>query len=114
MQINLTGFLNGKNARLFMAALWEHLLSAMENEMGVPEAFIAAKKAEIQAREVSIFHWLVSSRQTPNQADLCQVKKKQLSLSKTQEMLSGFELTIFMLDQNNLTLILCQLCFEHN
>lgn len=75
MQINLTGFLNGKNARLFMAALWEHLLSAMENEMGVPEAFIAAKKAEIQAREVSIFHWLVSSRQTPNQADLCQVKK---------------------------------------
>lgn len=56
MQINLTGFLNGKNARLFMAALWEHLLSAMENEMGVPEAFIAAKKAEIQAREVSIFH----------------------------------------------------------
>ena len=53
MQINLTGFLNGKNARLFMAAMWEHLLSAMDNEMGVPEAFVEAKKAEIQAREVS-------------------------------------------------------------
>lgn len=35
-----------------MGALWEHLLSAQDNEMGVPEAFIEAKKAEIQARQV--------------------------------------------------------------
>ena len=28
MQINLTGFLNGKNARLFMGELWTHLNSA--------------------------------------------------------------------------------------
>jgi len=54
MQINLTGFLNGKNARLFMGELWGHLISAQENEMGVPQAFIEAKKAEIKAREVSI------------------------------------------------------------
>lgn len=53
MQINLTGFLNGKNARLFMAALWEHLLSAQENSMGVPAAFIEAKEAEMRARKVS-------------------------------------------------------------
>jgi len=48
MQINLTGFLNGKNARLFMAALWQHLISAQQNEMGVPTAFVEAKKAELE------------------------------------------------------------------
>ena len=56
MQINLTGFLNGKNARVFMGGLWEHLLSAQENEMGVPEAFLEAKRAELQAKKVSIIY----------------------------------------------------------
>lgn len=53
MQINLTGFLNGKNARVFIGDLWGHLLSAQENDMGVPEAFLEAKKAELQAQKVN-------------------------------------------------------------
>ena len=31
MQINLTGFLNGRNARVFMQELWDLLLSAQES-----------------------------------------------------------------------------------
>ena len=31
MQINLTGFLHGKNARIFMQELWDLLLSAQDN-----------------------------------------------------------------------------------
>jgi serine/arginine repetitive matrix protein 1 len=58
MQINLTGFLNGKNARVFMADLWEHLVSAQENEFGVPAAFVDAKKAELQAQKVRFVWWL--------------------------------------------------------
>lgn len=53
MQINLTGFLNGKNARIFMASLWQHLVSAQQNEYGVPEAFLEAKKAELKAKQVN-------------------------------------------------------------
>lgn len=55
MQINLTGFLNGKNARVFIGALWGHLLSAQENDMGVPEAFLEAKKAELLAKKVRAY-----------------------------------------------------------
>ena len=34
MQINLTGFVNGKNARLFMGELWALLDSAQQTESG--------------------------------------------------------------------------------
>ena len=34
MQINLTGFVNGKNARLFMGELWALLASAQATESG--------------------------------------------------------------------------------
>ena len=34
MQINLTGFVNGKNARLFMGELWSLLDSAQQTESG--------------------------------------------------------------------------------
>lgn len=51
MQINLTGFLNGKNARLFMEDLWSLLLSAQDSDTGIPEEFIQAKKEEILKRE---------------------------------------------------------------
>lgn len=55
MQINLTGFLNGKNARLFMGELWELLLSAQASENGIPESFTQQKKEEIKKRMVSTF-----------------------------------------------------------
>lgn len=47
MQINMTGFLNGKNARQFMDELWALLLSAQESETGIPAEFINQKKEEI-------------------------------------------------------------------
>lgn len=51
MQINLTGFLNGKNARQFMDELWALLLSAQESDTGIPYEFIQQKKDEIIKRE---------------------------------------------------------------
>ena len=53
MQINLTGFLNQKNARIFMTELWELLGSAMENIGGIPAKFVEQKKEEIKRRQVS-------------------------------------------------------------
>uniref|UniRef100_A0A8C5HWI7 Serine/arginine repetitive matrix protein 1 n=1 Tax=Gouania willdenowi TaxID=441366 RepID=A0A8C5HWI7_GOUWI len=52
MQINLTGFLNGKNAREFMRDLWPLLLSAQENIAGIPSAFLEQKKEEIRQRQI--------------------------------------------------------------
>ncbi|TNN83134.1 Serine/arginine repetitive matrix protein 1 [Liparis tanakae] len=52
MQINLTGFLNGKNAREFMRDLWPLLLSAQENIAGIPSAFLEQKKEEIKQRQI--------------------------------------------------------------
>uniref|UniRef100_A0AAV2JGR3 L-threonine 3-dehydrogenase, mitochondrial n=1 Tax=Knipowitschia caucasica TaxID=637954 RepID=A0AAV2JGR3_KNICA len=52
MQINLTGFLNGKNAREFMKDLWPLLLSAQENIAGIPSAFLEQKKEEIRLRQL--------------------------------------------------------------
>ena len=43
MQINLTGFLNGKNARTFMSELWEHLNSAQNSENGIPQELVNIK-----------------------------------------------------------------------
>ncbi len=54
MQINLTGFLNAKNARIFMAELWELLISAMDNIGGIPAKFLEQKKEEIRKRQVRI------------------------------------------------------------
>lgn len=59
MQINLTGFLNGKNARVFMTDLWELLLSAQDSPTGIPEKFIEKKKEEIKKRMV-INYFLLS------------------------------------------------------
>lgn len=52
MQINLTGFLNGKNARTFMGELWDLLTSAQESVSGIPEQFMEKKKEEIKKRMV--------------------------------------------------------------
>ena len=53
IQINLTGFLNAKNARQFMCELWDLLLSAMDNIGGIPAKFVEQKKEEIKRRQVS-------------------------------------------------------------
>ena len=52
MQINLTGFLNPKNARIFMGELWELLCSAQDNIGGIPAKFVEQKKEEIKKRQV--------------------------------------------------------------
>ena len=58
MQINLTGFLNGKNARIFMGELWKLLDSAQNNESGIPQEMIDKKKEEIKNRRVWLYiHW---------------------------------------------------------
>lgn len=51
MQIHMTGFLNGKNARVFMDELWALLLSAQDSDSGIPADFILQKKEEILKRE---------------------------------------------------------------
>lgn len=43
MQINLTGFLNGKNSRIFMAELWSLLWSAQTSETGIPQELVDLK-----------------------------------------------------------------------
>ncbi len=53
MQINLTGFLNGKDARIFMSELWDLLLSAQDSPSGIPEVFMEQKKEEIKKRMVT-------------------------------------------------------------
>lgn len=60
MQINLTGFLNGRNARSFMGELWDLLVSAQESVTGIPEAFLQQKKDQIKKRLViTSFHLYV-------------------------------------------------------
>ena len=59
MQLNLTGFLNGKNARLFMGELWKLLDSAQNNESGIPQEMIDKKKEEIKHRRVGFINCTV-------------------------------------------------------
>lgn len=54
IQIQITGFLQGKNARIFVGELWELLVSAQENIGGIPTAFLEKKKEEIRLRKVRI------------------------------------------------------------
>ena len=51
MQINLTGFLNGKYARMFMGELWAMLDSAQNSENGIPTELLNAKMDEIKERK---------------------------------------------------------------
>ena len=51
MQINLTGFLNGKNARTFMGELWSMLDSAQKSERGIPQELLDQKKEEMKSRD---------------------------------------------------------------
>ena len=54
MQMNLTGFLHGKNARVFMQELWELLTSAQETIGGIPTKFLEQKKEEIRQKKVEL------------------------------------------------------------
>lgn len=56
MQINLTGFLNGRDARIFMGELWSRLASAQNSKGGVPPELLEKKKEEIRKLLVSVFH----------------------------------------------------------
>lgn len=53
IQINLTGFLHGKNAREFMAELWALLIQAQENPTGIPDSLLDVKKEELAKKRVS-------------------------------------------------------------
>ena len=50
LQMNLTGFLHGKNARIFMQELWELLTSAQESIGGIPTKFLEQKREEIRQK----------------------------------------------------------------
>merc|ERR1712223_1368887 len=50
MQINLIGFLNGKNARIFMGELWKLLDSAQKTSSGIPQELIDKKKEEMKSK----------------------------------------------------------------
>jgi serine/arginine repetitive matrix protein 1 len=52
MQINLTGFLNGKKAREFMGELWELMLAAQSSPDGIPPQLVELKKKDIEKRQV--------------------------------------------------------------
>lgn len=52
LQMNLTGFLHAKYARVFMQELWDLLTSAQENIGGIPTQFLEEKKEEIRQRKV--------------------------------------------------------------
>ncbi len=54
MQINLTGFLGGSKARLFIGELWNLLASAQSSPDGIPAELVEMKKKEILKAKVDI------------------------------------------------------------
>lgn len=52
MQINLTGFLQSKNAMEFMAELWELLISGEASPNGIPEQLMDLKREELAKKKV--------------------------------------------------------------
>lgn len=52
MQINLTGFLQSKNAMEFMAELWDLLISAQDSPTGIPEHLMDLKREELAKKKV--------------------------------------------------------------
>jgi serine/arginine repetitive matrix protein 1 len=48
MQINLTGFLNAKRSREFMAELWQMLLTAQKTTDGIPPQLINEKIQQLK------------------------------------------------------------------
>ncbi len=54
MQINLTGFLGGSKARLFIGELWNLLASAQSSPDGIPAELVEMKKKELLKAKVYI------------------------------------------------------------
>lgn len=52
MQMNITGFLRSKYARMFIQELWELLISAQENIGGIPTKLVEQKQEEIKLKKV--------------------------------------------------------------
>lgn len=52
MQINLTGFLGGSKARLFIGELWNLLSSAQSSPDGIPAELVEMKKQELLKRQI--------------------------------------------------------------
>ena len=53
IQINLTGFLGGGKARLFVGELWALLASAQASPDGMPAELVEMKRKELEKRKVS-------------------------------------------------------------
>ena len=54
IQLNLAGFLNGKNARFFTGKLWDLLISEQEQTSGILTFILEFKKEDIKLRQGSI------------------------------------------------------------
>ena len=52
MQINLTGFLGGGKARVFIGELWNFLASAQTAPDGIPAELVEMKKKQILQAQV--------------------------------------------------------------
>lgn len=53
IQINLTGFLGGSKARVFVGELWHFLASAQASPHKIPPEWVEMKKKELLKREVN-------------------------------------------------------------
>jgi hypothetical protein len=51
MQVQLTGFLE-RNAKTFMADLWDMLISAQSSAVGIPAVIIEQRQQEQQQQQV--------------------------------------------------------------
>lgn len=83
MQINLTGFSNGKHAREFVGELWPLLLSAQGNIVGIPSAFLELKKEEIKQRQTEQ-EKLASMKKQDKDKDKRHREEKESSRKKTE------------------------------
>ena len=54
IQINLTGFLGGSKARIFVGELWTYLASAQAAPDGMPPELVEMKREELRKREVRL------------------------------------------------------------
>lgn len=61
IQLNLTGFLE-KDTPIFCKQLWNLLLSAQSNPVGVPTELLEAKKEELRLAKVRVFFFCSPSR----------------------------------------------------
>lgn len=89
MQINLTGFLNSRNARTFMEELWELLISAMENIGGIPAKFLEQKKEEIKQRQVTFCCTVISGSVVPSDASSLMFLSINFSKQAEQERIQA-------------------------